>query len=170
MVDYWYAGLDLQILGVKSESNGGVNEEGSFENFLMKIPHSQRLVEELAPILLNKPVAISAVNRMGNILDHPMVLLGKALLCNQEGDCNIARELGIRASTMFLEFLRENDRPFVGDFVMHWNAIEFINGLLELGLVEEGEICAEAVLDNQPADPVLLALHADLLIKKRKIP
>jgi tetratricopeptide (TPR) repeat protein len=168
VMEYWQAGLELQILNVKAETTGGGVEEDAFENFMAKMPHSRRLVEEFAPIMLSRPTGISVVSKMAYIPDHPMVLLGKALLCNQEGDCGIAKELGIRASTIFLDYLRENDRPFVGDFVTHWNPLDFINGLLELGLVVEAEVCCEAALENQPTDPVLLTLHADLLTKRGK--
>lgn len=165
---YWQAGLEIETLDVQAENAGPVIEPEAVDGLAARLPGSKRLVYELAPKFLESPERLPSIQKLDNTPDHPMILLGKALNCLKEGDCGIARELGLRATSSFLDMVRTEERPFVGEFAMQWNPIGFIDGLLALDLVDEAEVCAEAILELRPTDVVLLGRHADLLAKRGK--
>jgi tetratricopeptide (TPR) repeat protein len=165
---YWQAGLDLQAMSLVNEESPECLEGAVSKTVMETVPQSKRMAAELGTLLVKKLVNNGVIEKLEEVTDEPMALLGKAMKEKKEGEAAVAKELGCRAARGFLSMVNEQSRPFIGDFIYQWHPLQFIEGLAELGLSDEAEACTEAVLTIRPSDPVLLSKHTDLLLGKGK--
>jgi tetratricopeptide (TPR) repeat protein len=165
---YLQAGLDIQMLDTTMVA--GVTQPSLEElaNITSNLPPSDRLSSEVAWIIPAAVDVVADIDRVEYGSDNPLILLRKALKCQSNGDCRIAKELGIRAAGALIDQLEVSPKPFMGEFYVHWDGNSFLDGLIELDLLDEAEKCARAFLTFRPTDPVLLGRHADLLSARGK--
>ncbi|MDR3577264.1 MAG: tetratricopeptide repeat protein [Anaerolineaceae bacterium] len=162
-VEYWLAGLGLQIAEASPEDNAVLPEFSRPERWTNFSNGASQLQSEFAGVIQQKPTLSSLLPDVQEDSDDPYVMLDQAVSLNASDKLR-SLDLARQAISSLKQKIGKTEKSIAMQFLYRWSPAKFIRQIIQMGLKEEALQLTQLLLQYRPVDLELIDLGNDLSI------
>src|SRR5271157_126974 len=163
-IEYWLAGLGMQIAEASSKNEDGFPEYSLPDRWINLPTGASQLQAEFAGVIQEKPDLSSFIPENLEELNDPYLMMHQALALSRSDKIR-SLELARQAISSFKQKIVKTEKCISMQFLYRWSPANFVRQIIQMDMKEEALQITQLLLQYRPVDLELIWLGNDLSIE-----